>query len=122
MTMRPRDKARRNEKRAERRDARSAATTTSTATDERAALAMSYDEKMETRIARAPVAVPPAGEPVIGERVTSPELASLAAKYINFSTDDIPGYLYTADARIAFAQDVRRLAASVLSQAERADG
>ena len=44
-------------------------------------------------------------------RQTSPELASLAAKYINFEADD------TARIGEELARDVRSLAASVLSQA-----
>lgn len=59
-------------------------------------------------------------------KVSSPELASLAAKYVNLSYDDIyDGALpdgSSQDVDVAFLKrltdDIRSLAASVLSQAE----
>lgn len=62
-----------------------------------------------------------AGASALGARlgvgkVSSPELASLAAKYLNADTYTLE-HLSTQDAE-RLAADVRRLAASVLSQAE----
>lgn len=81
-------------------------TSTSTVSDEREALAGAYVDKAELAQQRGAVSEqqlpePVHAEPVIGEKVTSPDLASLASKYMDHA-DPI----------------VRRLAASVLSQAE----
>ena len=82
-------------------------------------LVSQYADRLAVRQARDKVGVLARGEALaagqgkiaIPGRQTSPELASLAAKYINFEADD------TARVGEALARDVRRLAASVLSQA-----
>ncbi len=51
-------------------------------------------------------------------KVSSPELASLAAKYVNLSEEDVHHEASQHGDMSSFAADVRRLAASVLSQAE----
>lgn len=51
-------------------------------------------------------------------KVSSPELASLAAKYVNLRDGQFADFFVGDDQKaIDFFQDVRRLAASVLSQA-----
>jgi hypothetical protein len=96
---------------------------------EREALAGAYTGKAELAQQRGAVSEqqlpePVHAEPVIGEKVTSPELASLAARYASMSNDAMyeatkGGSLGgSAATRTAFFEDVRRLAASVLSQAE----
>lgn len=61
------------------------------------------------------------GEESRGTKVSSPELASLAAKYLDFDVSALE-YVYPFDPANeranAFAADVRSLAASVLAQAE----
>ena len=113
-------------------------TSTLTATEsarldvERLALAKRYEVKAERdqergRVIAAAVEALPEPvhvEPVIGEKVTSPELAKLAGKYVAMSERDM--YMLVRSVveggdtatRLRFFEDVRRLAASVLSQAE----
>jgi hypothetical protein len=94
---------------------------TLTSINENDALAQAYVERGEReaerqRIGREQLPEPVHPEPVIGEKVTSPELASLASKYI-----DVPGAHFeglSEEQAAAIARNVRRLAASVLSQAE----
>jgi hypothetical protein len=79
---------------------------------------------MDLRALRAhnrvdPDDLPPAKSDVlvVGEKVTSPELAELASLYLGMSDAKYTS-LMNKD-RHAFCVDMRRLAASVLSQAEK---
>ena len=96
-------------------------TSTSTAIDEREALAGAYVDKAALAQQRGAVSEqqlpePVHAEPVIGTKVTSPEMAELAGLYAGMSDVKMTS-LHNADRR-KFCVDVRRLAASVLSQAE----
>lgn len=51
-------------------------------------------------------------------KVSSPELASLAAKYVNFDAGQLELYNAKIGEHAQFVKDVRALAASVLAQAE----
>lgn len=50
-------------------------------------------------------------------KVSSPELASLAAKYVNWTSEDVR-YAVEGSRVASMAADIRSLAASVLSQSE----
>jgi hypothetical protein len=95
---------------------------TLTSINENDALAQAYVERSLTQQARHEALVgqreqlpePVHPEPVIGEKVTSPEIASIAARYMASgftgpAFDDVP-------ARVL--DDIKRVFASVLSQAE----
>jgi hypothetical protein len=92
---------------------------TLTSINENDALAQAYVERGEReaerqRIGREQLPEPVHPEPVIGEKVTSPEIASIAARYMASgftgpAFDDVP-------ARVL--DDIKRVFASVLSQAE----
>lgn len=95
---------------------------TPTSISEGEQLAASYGAKMEVRLERD--AASASGEslqsvPVIGRKVSSPELSALAGRYVGMQHAKFVE-LATADDRTfrAFTDDVRRLAASVLSQDE----
>lgn len=85
-----------------------------------------YAERMAEREARATPELPeaPHKAPLVGGRETSPELASLAAKYIKVTGVQMSRHKEGAIGATepgswdALADDVRRLAASVLSQTE----
>lgn len=52
-------------------------------------------------------------------KVSSPELATLAAKYVNMQAYDLDALMnQSTDQRMQVAADIRSLAASVLAQAE----
>jgi glycerol-3-phosphate O-acyltransferase len=97
---------------------------------DRAELVIAYASKAELARQRGAVTEqqlpePVHAEPVIGEKVTSPELAKLASKYVRMSDNEMYE-LFSGDRSAApeiktqqkAYDDVRRLAASVLSQAE----
>lgn len=112
--------------------ARSTSTSTSTATehpqrndDINEALVAEYGCKAELAQQRSAVSEqqlpePVRAEPVIGggERVTSPELASLAGEVVALSDAQMHALVMDPKPRLEFFAMVRRLAASVLSQAE----
>ena len=90
---------------------------------EREALAGAYVDKAELVQQRGAVSAqqlpePVHAEPVIGEKVTSPELAKLAGAYMDVTEKQLQGLVSQIDGWTALRNDVRRLAASVLSQAE----
>jgi hypothetical protein len=100
-----------------------------TSINENDALAQAYVERSLTQQARHEALVgqreqlpePVHPEPVIGEKVTSPELAKLASEYLSMPEDELDAKIAAKlnfVERAAFKADIRRLAASVLSQAE----
>lgn len=94
-------------------------TSTQTSTSEGEQLAASYGAQMEVRLERD--AASASGEslqsvPVLGRKVSSPELSALAGKYVRFTASEL-----VSEVKIhpdVTAADIRRLAASVLSQDE----
>lgn len=97
---------------------------TQTSTSEGEQLAASYDESMQVRIDRdaleqQPVLEP--AQPAIGRKVSSPELSALASKYMAMTDEQLEFRFLTeplGGARREVMRDLRRLAASVLSQDE----
>jgi hypothetical protein len=88
-------------------------------------LSDAYADRMAVRVERDKIAegehLPTTAEPVLDQpgRQTSPELAALASKYISLDLSTLDAAVNQrigAPSRMQIVEDVRRLAASVLSQ------